>query len=209
MASWLRLFTTFDRAVEFEKIAWQCLRVLCGLALFLVGCNSGGKSGELSPQATSNPRMEQQAVENLLTLYRTAMVQEDIDRLAELLQSGSAVAQSQALFQQETPGQVTDQRDMDAPTFLANISAVFRTRTITALDQQEVTIAADHRSASFLEVESAIDPTTLEQQTRVMRTTWQITPDAAGDSVTFHISEVQQTLLATVTTPGQKSRLVR
>ena len=78
------------------------------------------------------------------------MVQQDIDRLAELLQSGSAVAQSQALSQQGAPQQAADQRTVDAPTFLSTMSDMFHTRTITALDQQEITIAADRRSASFL-----------------------------------------------------------
>ena len=83
------------------------------------------------------------------------------------------------------------------------MSDMFHTRTITALDQQEITIAADRRSASFLEVESTINSAALEQQTRLMRTTLQLTPETAGDIVTFRISGVQQTLLATVTTPGQ------
>src|SRR5713101_3765502 len=93
MASWPRLFTTSDRAVECEKAAWQGLSVLCGLTLFLLGCNSGGKSGELSPQAARTPRLEQQAVDNLLDLYHTALMQEDVDRLQELLQPAAAHSQ--------------------------------------------------------------------------------------------------------------------
>jgi hypothetical protein len=113
-------------------------------------------------------RLETEAIERMLALYRTAIVQEDIDRLAELLQPESAVAQSQALSQQGAPQQAADQRTVDAPTFLTTMSTTFRTRTITAFDQQEIVIATDRQSASFLEVESTINPATLEQQTRVI-----------------------------------------
>jgi nitrous oxidase accessory protein NosD len=171
-----------------------------GLLLLCVSCSSGGSDTLGTPPST---HLETQAIGQVLDLYRTAMVQEDIDRLSELLQLGSAVAQSQALSQQVAPQPAADQRTVDAPTFLTTVSAMFRTRTITALEQQEITIAADRRSTSFLEVESTINPATLEQQTRVMRTTLQLTSETTGDIVTFRISGVQQTLLATVTTPGQ------
>jgi hypothetical protein len=78
-------------------------------------------------------RLETEAIKQMLELYRTAMVQEDIDRLAELLQPASAVAQSQAFSQQGAPQPAADQHTVDAPTFLTTMSSVFSTRTITGL----------------------------------------------------------------------------
>src|SRR5215831_12710449 len=143
-----------------------------------VGCSSGGH-GTLDQSTPPSMRLETQAIEQVHALYRTAILEQDIDRLAELVQPGSAVAQSQALSPQGASPPAADQRTVDAPTFLSTMSAMFRTRTITALDQQEKTIAADRRSTSFLEVESTINPAALEQQTRVMRTTLQLTPETA------------------------------
>ena len=210
MGSWSRLFPSSQHTVACDKVVWRWLRVLCGLALLFVGCNSSGQSGTLAPQGASTPAsppgMEQRAVENLLALYRMAIVQADIDRLSALLQPGSTAGQLQDLslsHQGGEPQLTAAQQEADTPTLLATMSAMFRTRTITAFGQQDVTIAADRRSASFLAVESAIDLATLAQQTRVSRTTLHITPETASDTITFYISRVQQTLLATVTTPGQ------
>jgi hypothetical protein len=63
--------------------------VLLGLAVLLSQCSSDGESGRVSPPPAQNPALERQAIVNLLDLYRTAILQEDIDRLQDLLQPDS------------------------------------------------------------------------------------------------------------------------
>src|SRR5262245_101016 len=92
-------------------VAWP-LGVLLGLGLLLVGCNTGGNQGHLAPQSGSTSAMERQAVDNLLTLYRTALRQADIDRVDALLQPMST----------------------DVQALRATLAATFHTRTVTTLD---------------------------------------------------------------------------
>ena len=61
------------------------LGVLLGLGLLLVGCNNSGNQGRLTPRSGPTPALERQAVDNLLSLYRTAVGQADIDRVDALL----------------------------------------------------------------------------------------------------------------------------
>src|SRR5262245_49249505 len=93
-----------------------------GLLLLCVSCTSGG-SGTLDQNTPPSMRLETEAIKQVLALYQTAMVQEDIDRLAELLQPGSAVVQSQALSQQGATQTAADQQTVDAPTFLNTMTA--------------------------------------------------------------------------------------
>lgn len=173
-----------------------------GIGLLVLSC-SGGEQGTLNQGTPPSARLEIQAIEQLLALYRTALLQEDIDRLEELLQPGSAVAQPQALRQAGGQRQETAPGFMDAQALLTNLSSTFRTRTLTELDQQDIVIAPDRRSISFLEIASAIHSTTLEQQTSLVRTTLQLTRDEVDGIVAFRIGAVQHTPLATVTTQGQ------
>jgi hypothetical protein len=48
--------------------------MLLGLALFLSGCDPGGNQGSLSPSDDPSAPGEQQAVDNLLALYREAVL---------------------------------------------------------------------------------------------------------------------------------------
>ena len=67
------------------------LGVLLGLGLLFVGCNNSGNQGRLTPQSGPTPAVERQAVDNLLTLYRSALRQADIDRVDALLQPAACL----------------------------------------------------------------------------------------------------------------------
>src|SRR6516164_4848754 len=73
------------------------LGVLLGLGLLLVGCNNSGNEGHLTPQSGPPPALERQAVDDLLTLYRTALRQADIDRVDVLLQPAASSAPADAI----------------------------------------------------------------------------------------------------------------
>lgn len=143
---------------------------MLGLTLLLVGCDGGGGSGNLSPQAGPNPQLEQQAVQNLLDLYRTALLQEDIDRLQALL---------------ERDGGVFERR-----SFLDAMADTFRRLTVTDLQLTEVSIQGSPTplSVTFQEVLSVEDPATLEQRTLASRMRWQLSRRAGeGGDVTVQI----------------------
>lgn len=62
------------------------LALVLGLAILLAGCEPSVDSDTLSTSPTPDPRVEQQAVDNLLQLYGQALQHEDIDRLQALLE---------------------------------------------------------------------------------------------------------------------------
>jgi len=143
--------------------------------------------------------LQQHTVADLLTLYRTALVQQDIDRLDALLQRDPAPA---GVRLQPTTGSPV----LDAPTFRDTMATLFRTVTITDLQlpPEAIQIAPDTCCATFLEVESVEDPRALIQQTRLYRTTLALTQDKAGGVITFRIAAVQRDgPLIQVTTRGQ------
>src|SRR5262245_25122401 len=72
---------------------------LLGLGLLLAGCNDSGNQGRLTPQSGSTPALERQAVDNLLTSYRTALLQADIDLVDDLLVPTAPQTQAVALGQ--------------------------------------------------------------------------------------------------------------
>ena len=63
--------------------------LLLGLVLLLVGCSGGGDSGSLTP-VNAPAALEDQATQNLVDLYCTAVLQEDSDRLQALLEGRAA-----------------------------------------------------------------------------------------------------------------------
>jgi hypothetical protein len=168
--------------------------VLCGLTLCLLGFNSGGKSGELSPQSAPTPRLEQQAVDNLLALYRTALRQADIDRIDKLLEPAAPQAPTAAMVAPRAQGQVEEGAVTDIQGLRTPLTTTFRTRTVTALDilTDTIQVAPDSRRVAFLEVESTEDPATLVQLTRLFRTTWGLTQDQVNGTVTVRIGAVQR-----------------
>jgi len=178
--------------------------VLLGLGFLLVGCNQSGNQGNLTSQSSPAPVLERQAVDNLLTLYRTALRQADIDRVDALV--ASAAAQAMTSVAQRTQRQVEEGTVTDVQALRATLTATFRTRTVIALDIQADTIqvAPDRRSVTFLEVESIEDPVSLAQQTRLFRTSWGLTQDVVAGTVTVRIGAVQREgPLVQVTTLGQ------
>ena len=94
----------------------------------------------------------------------------------------------------------------DGQTFLSSDAEAFRTLTMTDLQipAETIQIAADGRSVTFQEVESAEDPTTLTQQTRVFRTTFQLARAPGGETVVFQIAGVRREgPVVEVTTPAR------
>ena len=172
----------------------QWFGLLLTLCLSLAGCRpSGDSSGDVTPPTSPSENIERQAIENLIDLYREALLAEDIDRVQSLLQSAPA----QANANPQTRAFAT------LSAFRQALSDTFRSRTVLAYVLQDVVIASDRRSASFLEVESTLDPDTLTQQTQVFRTTFQLARTEVGDVVNFRIDAVtRQGPLVAVTTPG-------
>ena len=83
---------------------------LVGFVLLLAGCTSGGDQGQATAPSAPSPRVERQAIDNLLALYQEAVVAEDSDRLQALLAPATALGQAQttAVPRQDPPGALTD-----------------------------------------------------------------------------------------------------
>lgn len=139
---------------------------LLGLALWWGGCSSGGDSGSLTaespssapsggsaPAAGSSAASEQKATRNLVDLYRTAVVQEDSDRLQALLEGGGGA--------------------FAGGTFLEAMVTTFQRLAVTALQLSDVALeGARPVAVTFQEVLSVVDPAASEQRTRAGRTRW-------------------------------------
>jgi Carboxypeptidase regulatory-like domain/Two component regulator propeller len=158
--------------------AVRLLVILLGLIWFLSGCDNGGSSGSLSAPsepAAPAPQLEQAAVHNLLGLQRTAVLQEDIDRLQALLHG--------------------DGGTFGDSSFLAFMADTFQRIAILDLQYTEVTLQLTHEpfTATFRETLSVEDPMTLEQRTHSVQTTWRLVKqtDASG-TVTILIGAVTQ-----------------
>src|SRR6266699_3129357 len=79
---------------------WHLRKTLCvllGLGLLLAGCGTSDHHNVTAPTAAS-PQLEQQAITNLLDLYRQALLQEDIDRLHKLTDSGALLTAMSTAF---------------------------------------------------------------------------------------------------------------
>ena len=177
--------------------------LLLGLALFLSGCDPGGNQGSLSSQPAPSAPGEQQAVDNLLALYREAVLAEDIDRLQALLQPEPALTQTAGA--PRTARQEPSGAFADLAVFRQALSDTFLAHAVTALElpETEVVLAPDRGSVTFLEVESTLDPAHLTQATRVFRTTWQLARTEADGVVTVRIAAViRPDPLVEVHTPG-------
>src|SRR5262249_21722220 len=138
------------------------LGVLLGLGLLLVGCNNSGNQGHLAPQSGPTPALERQAMDNLLTLYRTALRQADIDRVDALLQPSAPSAPAGAVGESRAQQQAADGAVTDVQALRMTLTTIFHSRTVTALDilADTIQVASDRRSVVFLEVESTEDPAT-------------------------------------------------
>ena len=155
-----------------------------------------------APGAPS-PRVERQAIDNLLALYQEAVVAEDSDRLQALLAPAAALGQAQTTA---APRQDPTGAFADLAAFQAALRATFQQATVTALaiPPETLVMAPDQSSVTFLEVESTLDPRTLAQHTRAYRTTWQLHHGSTGGTATVGIAAVQRVgPLAQITTPGQ------
>ena len=201
---WLAIYH-HRRSVGYAGHIGRPLGVLLGLGLLLAGCNNSGNQGGLTPQSGSTPALERQAVDNLLTGYRTALRQADIDLVDDLLVPTAPQTQAVALGQQclrpPEEGAV-----IGVQALRATLAETFSTRTVTALDipADTLQVAPDNRSVTFLEVESTEDPVTLVQQTRLFRTCWGLNQDEVNGTVKIRIGAVQREgPLIQVTTLGQ------
>jgi parallel beta-helix repeat protein len=142
------------------------------LALFILGCNGGGDNGSLSSSTARNPQLEQQAVQSLVDLYRTAVVQEDIDRLQALLYADGGLS--------------------DGVSFLDAMAETFRRRRITDVQLTDIAVqvAPEPLRVSFQETLNLADPTTLERRTQVRNTTFQLVFQEANGIGTVSIVAV-------------------
>ena len=149
------------------------------LLLCLASCTSGGDEGQATAPSAPSPRVERQAIDNLLALYQEAVVAEDSDRLQALLAPAatSGPAQSTATPRQDPTGAFADPAALQQA-----LRTTFQQATVTALaiPPESVVIAPDQSSVTFLEVESTLDPATVSQHTRVYRTTWGLSRVGTG-----------------------------
>jgi parallel beta-helix repeat protein len=163
-----------SRSVSRYAVGMKSFLGVLGLMVVLIGCNSGGDSGSISPQSAEvSPPLEQAAVRNLLDLYRTALRQEDIDRLQSLL--------------------TTDGGAFGGQSFLEAMSASFREEAVTDVELTEVAMPTTNAPAtvSFRETVSVEAPNTLKQRTHSQQTTWQLVKQtAASGAVTILIGAV-------------------
>lgn len=194
-----------EGGLSLRSLVWHLGKLLCvllGLALLWAGCGTSDNRTLTAPTAAS-PQLEQQAIITLLDLYRQALLQEDIDRVEELLASEAALAQAAIVGQQRTEDGGTW---TDVQAFRTSLTATFRTRTMTALaiPPETIQVSPDRRSVTFLEAESVEDPTILEQRTRLFRTTLQLTQDTVPGVTTLRIAAVRRDgPLVQIRTPGQ------
>jgi hypothetical protein len=179
----------------------QLTGVLLVLLLVLGGCTSGGDQGQATAPGAPSPRVERQALDNLLALYQEAVVAEDSDRLQALLAPATprGPAQPSAGPRKDPTGTF-----VDLAAFQATLRTTFQQTTVTALaiPPETVAVAPDQSQVTFLEVESTLDPPTVAQHTRVYRTTWELSREDSG-VVRLGIRAVRRSgPLVEVTTPG-------
>jgi sugar lactone lactonase YvrE len=174
---------------------WRILGLL-GLLLLLSRCSGGEKSGSLSPQAERNLQLERQAVENLLTLYQTALRQEDIDRLQTLLQPDQPLVRANTRQQRATRRQTVTGTAQSVTEFRQAITTVFRSRDLIDLQllNPDIRLEANLGSVSFLQVENSVvrNGTTLEQQTLAVRKTLRLIRREDAGKVIFAIDGVEE-----------------
>ena len=95
-------------SLEPYRGGWQSIIPAClaliGFMLHLAGCTSGGDQGQATAPSAPSPRVERQAIDNLLALYQEAVVAEDSDRLQALLAPATALAQTTTALRQDPPG---------------------------------------------------------------------------------------------------------
>lgn len=170
--------------------------------LLATGCTPEGENGTVASPTAPGVQVQRAAVENLLTLYRQAMLQEDIDRLQELFPTASTLPVQcpgeGPTFQ--SPQEFQACRRDDLQRFLI---------TNLQLPPETVEIAPDYRQVTFLEVESradsrSADPASLGQHTRLLRTTFALARQDGAEVSTFRITAVRREgPLVQITTRGQ------
>lgn len=184
--------------------------------MLVVSCNNGGGGeGEITPlPAQPAPATETEAILRLLGEYRGALIQEDIDRVQGLLSTDNVIASNSGFAQQRPMCQAQAEALEQVETFRDDLTDALNARTIIGvrLPEEAVQISADRRDLSFLEVESVLrfefentqDLTTLVQQTRTFRTTFQLIQIRKGESFRFRSTGVKRTgPQYQVTTRGQ------
>jgi hypothetical protein len=174
-------------------MAW-CIQVcgILGLVLLLVHCQQGEDVDSLTPPPAGIPEEVQQATLRLIDLYRTALLQEDIDQLDVLLQPEDAGVSLSGLLQQP---QTNGTAPTEVQTFLEERSTTFRTMTLINLQIPPETIqfATAPQRVMFQEVESLEEPGSAVTRTRVYHTTWQLVQEEVEGIVTVRIAGIQRT----------------
>lgn len=186
----MKLYVTAARRRGF-RLSCKRFSVLAILALLVMSCSSGGEDNRVAPSPGANLQLERRAVERLVDLYGIAVEQEDIDRLAELLQPDNT---SESLDGQISPSQTRGDSLDTSRRFREDMTARFRGLTINALDipTDSIEIAPDQSQVAFLEIESAVDSTRLEFQTQVFRTTLALRREVVDAVVSFRIAAARR-----------------
>lgn len=162
---------------------------LLAYTLFLISCQDGENIDNLQPPPDISPPVIQETVESLLDVYRTALLQEDIDRLQTLLPSEE------------------DETFEAIQIFRTAMTVAFRIYTIIDLriPAEDIHISDDGQTVSFLEVETVDDPVTMMRRTRAFRTMMQLMfKDEDGGNIFLRIAAINRGHpVVQVTTPGQ------
>lgn len=171
--------------MDISMVLQMLLGTIIGL-LLLAGCGAGG-DGSISREP--NLQFEHQAILNLVQAYASALQREDIDRLQELLAPGNTTLP-------ERGGRGDEASFTASQAFRRTITAAFRTGAITDVrvpeSVDELHITTDPLRVSFQEEEHVEDPVALAQQSRLYRTTFQLTREESEGAVIFRIAGVRR-----------------
>lgn len=177
------------------QAAWLVLWFLGSLGFF--GCESSSDIDTFSAPVAMPPGIERRIVEQLSVLYGEAVMQEDIDRLYELLDVDSS---------QDIARQPIEPDFQPATKVIEEMAAAFRQRNLLDFrilpDTEQLHV--ERQEVSFLAAYSELEPTALEQRTRLYPTTFRYLPRQRDRTTHFLISEVKQALPALeIVTLGQ------
>ena len=189
-------------------IVWRC--VLLGLfsVCLLISCDSGGDTGTPPPSPDpTDPRFVQQGITEVLSVYRSALLHEDIDRLQTLLHVEDDPLQDATLRQGEAstgpPAKCPELATHSAVQFRDDIAMLLHRFSVRAFDTRVIdmdltpdapsVVLQETLSLEDVEDVGAQDPTRRAQRTCVSHLTLRLTRQRLeeGSTITaFLITEV-------------------
>lgn len=194
-----------SRTKGYNPIVWSV--IFFSLSLLINSCNNGD-NGPVPAVPKPSVRSAERAVKRLLDLYRTALRQEDIDRLQPLLSTAASPDLGSFSRQRAHQWLANQAQRMDAESFRDMISEDFRSLNILdvyiSIPHEGIDATPDVATATFQEIRSVEDPGLLEQRTRVINTTFQLIGSKTDGVITFRITEVfHDDPHFEIVTPGQ------